>query len=172
MTKVGAYAILRIHTMSFGPGIPATEGDRRCSSRRPRHLRGRCLRCAWRAAALPDGRLRLRGVHGHAPRRRRAVHPAGDDRGALLHRSIRPSRRRRCSSSPTSWSRAAATTCSSRSPPPSRTASSPRCSSPPPSPWRGCRRCRASSASFSSSTRSAPPVQSGGLDGDPRGLAS
>jgi multicomponent K+:H+ antiporter subunit D len=26
MTKVGAYAILRIHTISFGPGIPATEG--------------------------------------------------------------------------------------------------------------------------------------------------
>jgi multicomponent K+:H+ antiporter subunit D len=26
MTKVGAYAILRVHTISFGPGIPATEG--------------------------------------------------------------------------------------------------------------------------------------------------
>lgn len=26
MTKVGAYAILRIHTTAFGPGIPATEG--------------------------------------------------------------------------------------------------------------------------------------------------
>jgi multicomponent K+:H+ antiporter subunit D len=26
MTKVGAYAIIRIHTLSFGPGIPATEG--------------------------------------------------------------------------------------------------------------------------------------------------
>jgi len=26
MTKVGAYAILRVHTTAFGPGIPATEG--------------------------------------------------------------------------------------------------------------------------------------------------
>jgi multicomponent K+:H+ antiporter subunit D len=26
MTKIGAYAILRVHTLSFGPGIPATEG--------------------------------------------------------------------------------------------------------------------------------------------------
>lgn len=26
MTKVGAYAILRVHTISFGPGIPGTEG--------------------------------------------------------------------------------------------------------------------------------------------------
>jgi multicomponent K+:H+ antiporter subunit D len=26
MTKVGAYAILRVHTIAFGPGIPATEG--------------------------------------------------------------------------------------------------------------------------------------------------
>jgi multicomponent K+:H+ antiporter subunit D len=26
MTKVGVYAILRVHTISFGPGIPATEG--------------------------------------------------------------------------------------------------------------------------------------------------
>jgi multicomponent K+:H+ antiporter subunit D len=26
MTKVGAYAIIRVHTLSFGPGIPATEG--------------------------------------------------------------------------------------------------------------------------------------------------
>ncbi len=26
MTKVGAYAILRIHTVAFGPGIPSTEG--------------------------------------------------------------------------------------------------------------------------------------------------
>jgi len=26
MTKVGAYAILRVHTVSFGPGIPGTEG--------------------------------------------------------------------------------------------------------------------------------------------------
>jgi multicomponent K+:H+ antiporter subunit D len=26
MTKVGAYAILRVHTTAFGPGIPGTEG--------------------------------------------------------------------------------------------------------------------------------------------------
>ncbi len=26
MTKVGAYAILRVHTIAFGPGVPATEG--------------------------------------------------------------------------------------------------------------------------------------------------
>ena len=26
MTKVGAYAIIRVHTVAFGPGIPATEG--------------------------------------------------------------------------------------------------------------------------------------------------
>ncbi|HBZ44169.1 MAG TPA: monovalent cation/H+ antiporter subunit D [Maritimibacter sp.] len=26
MTKVGAYAILRVHTLIFGPGVPATEG--------------------------------------------------------------------------------------------------------------------------------------------------
>ncbi len=26
MTKVGAYAILRVHTIAFGPGIPATDG--------------------------------------------------------------------------------------------------------------------------------------------------
>lgn len=26
MTKVGAYAILRVHTLAFGPGVPGTEG--------------------------------------------------------------------------------------------------------------------------------------------------
>jgi multicomponent K+:H+ antiporter subunit D len=158
MTKVGAYAILRVHTTPSarasrdrGPGrdlaVPGGHRDHR----------GRRLRRAGRAAPDAADRLLGRGSMGTLLVAVAAFSPDGDDRGALLHGAFHlrgglpvPDRR------PRGHARARRHA-EPGSPPRCRTACSRRCSSPRPSPWRGCRRSAGSWASSWCSTRCARP---------------
>jgi hypothetical protein len=86
MTKVGAYAILRVHTTAFGPGSPGTE-DLAATWLFPAAIVTIAVGAFGVLGATPDAadRVLRRGVHGHAAGGGRGVFDHGDDRGALLH---------------------------------------------------------------------------------------
>jgi multicomponent K+:H+ antiporter subunit D len=86
MTKVGAYAILRVHTTAFGPGIPGTE-DLAATWLFPAAIVTIAVGAFGVLGATPDAADRVLGggVDGHAAGGGRGVFDHGDDRGALLH---------------------------------------------------------------------------------------
>ncbi len=110
MTKVGVYAILRVHGVVFGAGVHgAGRRSTMCCCRWPGHHRLRRVRRAGRAHAVAPGGVVDGGLGRHHRRRARARSALRPGRPRCTTCSTRRSSSRRCSCWP-NWSpRSAAT---------------------------------------------------------------